>query len=156
MMTQDVTMDQSSDIFNNVLRNMGQLNVDNYFLLQNKLLEEAEEISKTNYFIIPKLLDMCMKHLEDNMINIFNTSYLNKMGHSRLEVQQTHMPAFTMNLQIIQCNFLDYSKEALAHTIRDIRNDERFQNSDQVNHVLEKYESMYKSLEQRIHNNSNV
>jgi hypothetical protein len=152
MMTQDVTMDQSTAIFNNVLQNMGPLNVDNYFLLQNKLLEEAEEISKINYFIIPQLLDMGMKHLQENMVTIFDTSCLNKMGHSKLEVQETHMLAFTMNLQFIQSNFLEYSKQAIAQTIRDIRNDERLQNSDQVNHVLEKYESMYKSLDQRIIN----
>lgn len=135
------------EIFNNVLDKMGPINVDNYFQLRNNLLEESLELSKTDYNLIPKLLDMNYAYLQTNMMRIFSTSCLDVES-----IMSAHMTSFSMHLLIIRGDFLYYSCEAIRQSISDIKNDEQLNptNSIDVKNLLARYESLYEQTKKKL------
>ena len=105
-------MDTFEEIFYNELKTFGPLNINNYFQLETHLIKISE---KDNYYMISRLLELCMTYLETNKIQIITTSSLDVK--SALEV---HLPSFNMHLILVNSNKLYYISEYLRVSIRDL------------------------------------
>lgn len=139
------------NIFNNVLKDMKTLNIDNYHLLRSKLIEEGNKMSDSDYFIIPYLLEMGIKYLETHMLQIFETSVLNRLGHTSNDVIEILTPAYIINLELIKYDLLEYMKKGIGQAIRDYKSDERLTyNNQEYKSVMSKYESLYEDIKTKI------
>lgn len=137
-------------VFFKVLTDMGPLNVDNYFELGNRLKDKSKELSTTDYFIIPNLLDMAVKYIITNTNHIITTSTLDI--ETDISIYTT---SINMSLVLLHGDFLNYSCDAFRQTIRDIRNDELLCNSEQGRNMLSKCQTQYEKTKQKLDDYNN-
>lgn len=137
-------MDTSEEIiFCAGLKSFGPLNVDNYFQLQNHLIQISEE---DNYSMIASLLQLCVNHLETNMIQIITTSILDTK--SALEV---HLPSFHMHLMLINAKQLYYISECLRVSIKELEIiHDGGRGTEQTALLLQKLREKYEEVKKRM------